>query len=149
MQVPKHSKWLANVQWDMDEAVYLNERLAVAGLIGFSLIIVQAFIATGLTDPASYISVIASAIAIPLMAAFVFQYRREMSSIPLRLPPSVVIAYCGGIVVDLIGIDAAFWHISWIAGLLSIVSGGVALVVYGNHKESLHSGDKHPLSNLE
>lgn len=133
----------------MSEKEYQYNRLLIGGLIAFSLILVQAFITTGLTDIASYISVIAFAIAIPSLAVFVWCYNDVVTSARLALPPRVLLLFLGSIFVDIIGVAAAFWHISWIAGLLLLVSGVVALIVYFDHRYDLYEDNKNPLSKLE
>lgn len=82
------SEVLSQFEGSLNEAIYQEARLLIGGLIAFSLIIVQAFIATGLPDIASYISVIAFAIAIPMLAVFVYRYSILVSSATMVLPPS-------------------------------------------------------------
>jgi hypothetical protein len=149
MQKKKRFAWLSVFEFNMNESDLDYTKLLVGGLIAFSLIIVQAFIATGLTDPASYISVFAFAIALPLMVLHVFFYGTLKLLTTARAPGSVGVLYAGGLILDVFGIAAAFWHISWIAGLLVIISGSVAIFVYKTNADRVESQNKNPLSNLE
>ena len=150
MQAQKRPKWLKAFEMDMTEDNFKYDRVMSGGLIAFSLIIVQAFIATGLTDPASYISIMAFAIAIPLLAMYAFTYSALNLLTPFKAPARVGITFIGGCLIDLIGLDAAFWHISWFAGLLFIASGLLGYGVYMTPKLDVdESLNKNPLSKLE
>jgi hypothetical protein len=154
MQAKKRPKWLKSLEMDMTDDNFKYDRVMSGGLIAFSLIIVQAFIATGLTDLASYISIIAFAIAIPMLAMHVFTYSSldwfACFKARFKAPASVGISFLGGCLIDVIGLVAAFWHISWIAGLLFIMSGIVGYLVYMIPKLDIdESLNKNPLSKLE
>lgn len=80
---------------------------------------------------------------------FVWMYGDVVSSATLAIPSNVGLFFFGGIFVDVCGIDAAFWHISWIAGLLLLLSALVVTVVYSNHTAPIRDADKNPLSRRE
>jgi hypothetical protein len=140
---------LSSMEIYMSESDLNHQRLIGGGLVTFSLIIVQAFIATGLTDPASYICVFAFALALPLMVLFVFYFGTLKLLTSTKVPGSVGVLYIGGGTLDICGIAAAFWHISWIAGVLFIFSGSVAILVYSTNTLRVELQHKNPLSNLE
>lgn len=120
--------------FDIDEPKLRYHRLIVGGLVAFSLIIVQAFISAKIADAAEWISIVSFAIAIPLLVMFIFIY--GIGNIPIETTPFAGALYFGGLFIDICGLDAAFWHVSWIAGLLFIVSGLLAFAVYiGNEIE--------------
>ncbi len=103
-------------------------RVVVGGLVAFSLIIVQAFISAEIEDAAELISVVSFAIAIPLLVMFIFVYSH--GTFPIQTTTLASALYVGGLFIDICGLDAAFWHVSWIAGLLFIMSGLLAGAVY-------------------
>jgi len=103
-------------------------RVVVGGLVAFSLIIVQAFISAEIEDAAELISVVSFAIAIPLLVMFIFVYSH--GPFPIQTTTLASALYVGGLFIDICGLDAAFWHVSWIAGLLFIMSGLLAGAVY-------------------
>ena len=104
-------------------------RVVVGGLVAFSLIIVQAFISAEIEDAAELIPVVSFEIAIPLLVMFIFVYSH--GPFPIQTTTLASALYVGGLFIDICGLDAAFWHVSWIAGLLFIMSGLLAGAVYG------------------
>ncbi len=120
----------------MDQKIEVKEEYAresaavLAGLIGISVVIVQALIGVHATDLAAMIALIAFAIALPILAMLVILValynRHRYASFPLYL----TIAYFLGEGGAVLGVIAAFWHLSWIAGVLVIVSGLFAVGVY-------------------
>jgi hypothetical protein len=89
------------------------------------------------------ISVIAFAVAIPLLAALVMVNRQE--TFRRRRTPSVNVAIAQGIAQSaaLVGIVAGFWHIYWIAGVVFLAA---ALVGIGVHSAGWWrlEGDQEP-----
>jgi hypothetical protein len=149
MQKKRRIEWLSGFEFDMNEPTFYRQRLIVGGLVTFSLIIVQAFIATGLTDPASYICVFAFAIALPLMVLHVFYFGTLRLLTTTIAPGSVGMLSLGSVILDVVGIAAAIWHISWIAGLLFIISGVAGFIVFSDNADRVKSRNKNPLSELE
>jgi hypothetical protein len=149
MQKQLRPKRLSLSGFYISEGDLNNQRLIVGGLAAFSLIIVQAFIATGLTDPASYISVFAFAVALPLMVLHVYYYGTLKLLTTTMAPAYVMVLFLGSLILDTCGIDAAIWHISWIAGLLFIISGLVGFFAFSSNAVRVRSRDKNPLSRLE
>ena len=111
------------------------------GLIAISLIILQDFIGLGKLDPSALVSVVAFAAAIPLLSgmlvANVIQSRYLYSPTLSRAPRVVESSFYLGILVDLIGISAAFWHASLIAGIVFIVMVAISGLVYSVYIFSL------------
>lgn len=114
--------------------------LVFGGLIAISLIIMQDFIASRIPDISALISVLAFATSIPLLATSV------LVELILRNYKNVIhhsfyvhFVRTGGIFGNIIGIDAAFWHISYIAGVVFLISGSVGILVvryYVNEAEA-------------
>jgi uncharacterized membrane protein len=103
-------------------------------MIGVDLIVLQVFISLGVPDAASFVAVLAFAIGLPLLAAFIYiindptiDYASVISS---RKPLGWLLLICLmiGFLASLIGLSAAFWHMSWIAGIIFLVSGGIAAI---------------------
>ncbi len=105
------------------------------GLIAISLIILQDFISTGVSDIPIFISLIAFSIALPLLVGAVILYRVQVEygyhSYSVRYVIAVVTSVLG-LFCALIGIDATFWHISWIAGIVFLVVTIVTFLIFGS-----------------
>ena len=105
------------------------------GLIAISLLILQDFISTGVSDIAIFIALIAFSLALPLLVGAVILYRVQVEygyysySVPYVI---AVLTFALGSVCALIGIDATFWHISWIAGIVFVVVTIVAFLIFGS-----------------
>ena len=101
-----------------------------AGLIGIGVIIVQALIAINASDPPAVIAMLAFAIALPLLGTLVMlnvvQAKYKYASYPLYLN----FAYVVGQSSAFVGVVAAFWHVSWVAGVLILISGIISLAIY-------------------
>jgi hypothetical protein len=100
--------------------------LTYSAMIAISLIILQNFFSTGFTDTPELVSVIAFAVALPVLALGLLTNILSKG----KLEASPKLATIVGIPSAIIGIIAAFWHISWIAGVAILISGVVAMVVF-------------------
>jgi hypothetical protein len=100
------------------------------GLIGVAALMVQPFLAGPTLDTAARISVIAFAVAIPLLAALILVNRQEVFR--RRQTTSVIVTIAQVIAqgAAFVGLVAGFWHITWVAGLTFLVTGFVALGVH-------------------
>lgn len=100
------------------------------GLVGVAVLMIQPFLAATSLDVSAKITVIAFAVAIPLLAALVMVNRQE--TFRRRRTTSVTVAIVQVIaqMAALVGIAAAFWHINWVAGVCFI---GTAVVAVGVH----------------
>ena len=108
--------------------------LWAGGLITVSLIILQVFISSGISDIASFISVCAFALAIPILACnILINFTRGKKRKDGKKPKASIYEisfFLLGIVASLIGIASAFWYICWIASLIFSASTLLALLVY-------------------
>ncbi len=110
---------------------YTRESTAIlAGLIGISVVIVQALITIHGTDLPARIALLAFAIALPLLGMLVIlntlYSQVRYASFPLYLTLAYVLGEGGAA----LGVVAAFWHLSWVAGALIVASGLFGVVVY-------------------
>src|SRR5262245_13967577 len=91
--------------------------LIYGGLILIGLYMVQPFLTARSLDTSAQVSVVAFAVAIPLLAALILVNRQEI--LRGRRTPSVTvtIAHAVAQAAAFVGLAAAFWHIWWIAGV--------------------------------
>ena len=88
---------------------------------------VQPFLAAMTLDTSARVSVIALAVAIPLLAALVLVNRQETFRSRRSPSVSVTVAQSVAQLAALIGIAAGFWHITWVAGVAFLVAAIVAI----------------------
>jgi hypothetical protein len=105
------------------------KRLVCGGLIGISLIIVQAFLSIGFANAAATITILAFAIAVPMLALYIMS-DIEFGTIIAENTKLLSILYWAGASASATGIVAAFWYMSWIAGIVIICSGLAGVIVY-------------------
>jgi hypothetical protein len=100
------------------------------GLIGIAVVIIQPFLAAASLDTAAKISIIAFAVAVPLLAALILVNRQEVFRGRQTSSVLVILAQSVGLAAACVGIVGAFWHISWVAGVCILASGVVAMGVH-------------------
>lgn len=105
------------------------------GLIVVSLVFLQTMLSLGSLDLPAFISAIAFSIGLPLLAGILVINAVE-SKYPYGSPRKdfsrgVHALFAVGVLATLIGMGAAFWHMSWVIGLTFIVVLTVAAIVYG------------------
>jgi hypothetical protein len=113
------------------ETEWLGQTNLIYGaLITIGVLMVQPFLTAPSLSLAATISVIAFALAIPILAALMLVNREE--TFRGRRTPSKLVAIGNGVgqSAAFIGIVAAFWHISWIAGVVVLVSSFVAMGIH-------------------
>ena len=109
---------------------WIRENNLINGaLIAIGVYMVQPFLATP-PDLSGKICVVAFSAAIPLLAALVLVNLLE--AFRGRATDSVVvnIAKVAGQAGAFVGLVAAFWHISWIAGIVMLAGGIAGVAVY-------------------
>lgn len=129
-------KWLDNTTPEQKAAWVRQDNLTYGGLIAIGTVIIQPFLTVSSLDLTAMIAVISFAIALPHLAVMVLieDWPSPEGYPSLRLLPSI--AKSLGLTFSMIGIGAAFWHISWIAGVVVSVSGigaFIALSYYQSH----------------
>ena len=107
-----------------------QNNLAYVGLIGVAVLIVQPFLTAASLDVSAKICVVAFAVAIPLLAALALvseqeAFRRHLASSVVVTAAKPVAQLCA-----FIGLVSGFWHIAWFAGVATLVSALIAVVVH-------------------
>lgn len=72
----------------------------------------------------------AFAVAVPLLAALILVNRQEVFRGRRTSSVLVVVAQSAGLAAACVGVVAAFWHISWVAGVTILATGVVAMGVH-------------------
>jgi hypothetical protein len=101
-----------------------------AGLIGVAVLVVQSFLVATTLDISARISIVSFALAIPLLAALVLVNQQETFRSRLTTSRSVKVAQVVAQLAAFVGLVAAFWHITWVAGVTFLVAAFVALGVH-------------------
>ncbi len=119
-----------NRKFELKEEYTRESTAILAGLIGISVVIVQALISIHATDLPARIAILAFAVALPMLGMLFIltslYARYRYASFPLYLTAAYVLGEGGAAV----GVVAALWHLSWVAGVLVVVSGLLAVGVY-------------------
>ncbi|MGW9166059.1 hypothetical protein [Agromyces sp. NPDC055658] len=111
-----------------DELIRQNT-LMYGGLIGLGVVIVQPYIGSDDLPPLGLVTVISFALAIPLLAMLMLLGSQEAYRHRVSRARSVGFARGVAMAAACVGTVAAFWQISWIAGVVILVSGAVAIGV--------------------
>jgi O-antigen/teichoic acid export membrane protein len=117
-----------NPEQDQESLRQLN--VIYSALIGIGVLWVQPFLTAPSLDLSATICVVAFSVAIPLLAALVAlnwqeAFRRRMARSAMVSVTQVVGQSCA-----FIGVVAGFWHILWVAGVVMLASGLVAVAVH-------------------
>jgi hypothetical protein len=115
---------------EMKEEVVRQLGVIYGGLIGVAVVMVQPFLAATTLDASARVSIIAFAVAIPLLAALVLVNRQEAFRGRLTTSVLVTIAQVIAQGAAFVGIVAGFWHITWVAGVTFVAAGLVAMGVH-------------------
>jgi len=104
--------------------------LIYGGLILIGVYMVQPFLTAPSLDASAKVSIVAFAVAIPLLAALVMVNRQE--AFRGRRTPSVTVTITKVVAQAsaFVGIVAGFWHITWVAGVTFLVAGFVAVLIH-------------------
>ena len=114
----------------MTREVLGQSELTYVGLIVIGVYIVQPFLTATTLDASAKVSIVVFSVAIPLLAALVMVNRQE--TFRGRRTPSVMVtlAWVVAQLAAFVGIVAGFWHITWIAGVVFLATGVVAVGVH-------------------
>jgi hypothetical protein len=104
--------------------------LIYGGLIGVGVVIVQPFLTATTLDQPATISVVAFALAIPLLAALLMLNEEEAFRRRATRSRFIDIAKAVAQLCAFVGVVAAFWHILWIAGVGILAAAVVGLAVH-------------------
>jgi len=99
-------------------------------LLAVSVILLQDFITTGITDTPVFISAVALSLSIPILSGVIvaLQWEVDVQFSMYGADPPRIGAVAGSIIIT-VGVGAAFWHLSWIVGVLFIVAVLVTFVL--------------------
>ena len=105
------------------------DSLLTGGLIVISIVILQALISSGKLDTPSTVSIVALSISMPLAASFLFtrfvQKAYEIFTYEWRI---IGILTLVSYIIGFIGITAAIWHASTLAGVVFLIVSIIAIV---------------------
>ncbi|MFC6159579.1 hypothetical protein [Kribbella jiaozuonensis] len=109
-----------------------QSNLIYGGLAAAGLVVVQPFLTSSPLDLPAKICVIAFAVSIPLLAALLVLNRQE--EFRRRVTRSGLVAVAKAIAQGsaFVGIAAAFWHISMVAGIVFVLVGFFAVGVHSS-----------------
>ncbi len=115
---------------EMKEEVLRQIGVMYGGLIAIAVVMVQGFLEASSLDAPARVSIIAFAVAIPLLAALVLVNRQEAFRGRRTTSVSVTLARVIAQLAALVGLVAAFWDITWVAGVTFLVASLVAVGVH-------------------
>ena len=115
---------------EMKEEVLRQIGVMYGGLIAIAVVMVQGFLEASSLDAPARVGTIAFAVAIPLLAALVLVNRQEAFRGRRTTAVSVTLARVIAQLAAFVGLVAAFWEITWVAGVTFLVA---ALVAVGIH----------------
>jgi hypothetical protein len=115
---------------EMKEEVIRQLGLIYGGLILIGVYMVQPFLVAPSLDASAKVSVIAFAVAIPVLAALVMVNRQETFRRRRTTSVTVIVAHSIAQMAAFVGIVAGFWHIMWIAGVTFFAVGLIAVFVH-------------------
>jgi hypothetical protein len=121
---------------DNDKVKTLREKynigmgeIAAGGTLAISLVLLQDLVSLNTADPAALTATFAFAIAIPLLAfTFSRNYLRKLTGKNFTLYEGLLSMF--GFFSAVVGIGASIWHISWIAGVIFVVSAVTAYISF-------------------
>ncbi|WP_157513891.1 hypothetical protein [Nocardia concava] len=117
-------EWLAAHTGPEERAAWVRQdRLMYGGLIAIGTVIVQAFLTASSMGVAAMIAVIAWAVALPHLGVMVLVEDWPVPAGYPRLGILTSVAKSLGLGGACVGVVAAFWHVSWIAGVVILASG--------------------------
>ena len=103
---------------------HIND-LFFAGLLAISLVLLPIYFAMGMLDRTAFISLISLAIAIPALGGCLIVktiFGAHLARPSLKKMFAFAALADIAILFDFIGIVSAFWHLSWIAGVIFLIS---------------------------
>jgi amino acid transporter len=109
-----------------------QSNLIYGGLAAAGLVVMQPFLTENSLDPSALVCVVAFAVSIPLLAALLVLNRQEEFRHRASKSPFVAVAKAVAQAAAFVGITAAFWHISLVAGIVFLAMGCVAVGVHSS-----------------
>ncbi|MEO3784100.1 hypothetical protein ABGB12_12260 [Actinocorallia sp. B10E7] len=109
-----------------------QKNMMCVGLIGIGTIMVQPFLSdlsTSATPPGK-VCLISFAVAIPLLAALIMVNWQEIFRGRETRSRTVLVAWPVAQAASFVGVVAGFWHIWWVAGVVMLLFGLIAVGVH-------------------
>ena len=128
--ISERAKSLGELTGPMTQEVLGQLGLIYGGLILIGVYMVQPFLTAPSLDASAKVSIVAFAVAIPLLAALMMVNRQEAFRGRLTTSVTVTIAKVLAQLAAFVGIVAGFWHITWIAGVTFLATGLVAVGIH-------------------
>jgi len=119
-----------------------QSNLIYGGLAAAGLVVVQPFLTVSSLNASAMVCVIAFAVSIPLLAALLVLNRQEEFRHRASKSPLVAVAKAVAQGSAFVGITAAFWHISIVAGIVFLAVGFVAVGVHSSGYTQLEYDSK-------
>ncbi|WP_157245932.1 hypothetical protein [Nonomuraea typhae] len=124
---------MAPKDWKRKENWLDQDNLIYGGFIAIGIVLVQPFLTVSDLDAAALVCVLSFSVAIPLLAVLTMINQLRKTHQFLGSTPLINFAKGLGQAASVVGVVAAFWHMSWIAGVVLLVSGGFAVIAYGGY----------------
>ncbi len=116
--------------------------LIYSALIAIGVVMVQPFLQVSKLDLSAKICVISFAIALPVLSALVLVTHQENFRQRESRSTLVEVGRNVGQLAAAIGVGAAFWHISWIAGVAAIVAACFGIAIHSAGYSRLELGNR-------
>jgi hypothetical protein len=117
--------------------------LVYAGLAGIAIVFIQDYVAIAELNAAATVSLTAFAIALPLLGALGVLNAIQAGYRYAPYPWWMTLAVTAALAASIVGIVAAFWSASEIAGVVVIVTAavsGLVVIAYRNSLERANPG---------
>lgn len=119
-----------NIDPELEQEALRPNNLSYGGLMAIGVVFLQPFVAGTPLSTAAKVCVVSFSIAIPLLAALLLVNYQEVFR--RRATRSRVISVTRSLAQALAftGVVAGLWHVMWVAGVATLVTGLVALGVH-------------------
>ncbi|MEU4192249.1 hypothetical protein AB0E69_10140 [Kribbella sp. NPDC026611] len=109
-----------------------QSNLVYGGLAAAGLVVVQPFLTVDSLDVPATVCVVAFAVSLPLLAGLAVLNRQEAFRRQVTRSRTVSVAKAVAQGASFVGLTAAFWHISLVAGAVFLLAGFVAVGVHSS-----------------
>jgi hypothetical protein len=120
--------WKERIEDPAQQVAWLRQdRLGYVGLMGAGLFWVEPFLTAGSVDGPAKVSIVAWALAFPLLAALVLVTEQELFRGRWGRSVAVSVGKSVGQGAAFVGFVAGFWHVWWPAGAVAVAAGALAI----------------------
>ena len=114
-----------------------QQLIAYGSPVAIGVVILQAFLTAPPLDLPSVISVLAIAVSLPMLSSAVLIVHAQTSYEYASWPSYLTLVIVIGQTAAFIGVVAALWHISWVVGIVVVVSALLGLAAYRTYLKRL------------